>query len=177
MGPVVLPWTKHPFLLLIALRKLGLRQDSRNWHNNPKSYLSKLRNVTVGKMLWKQLLYLLIKCVCMWEAGAGSRAGCDRRPPEETCMANGSREGKGRCSPKGWEMWLWHTWEGGNLERSERGELRSSNIGRQFPPRAKHKAKEMGEAQTSFFLLSLCPLPSSPTPYTCRVIQGVNKSI
>lgn len=46
---VVLPWTL--FLLLTALRELGLRQDSRNWHHNTKACLSKLRNVIVGKML------------------------------------------------------------------------------------------------------------------------------
>lgn len=101
---------------------------------------------------------------CVWEAEAGSRAGCDRRLPEETCMANGSREGKSRCSPKGSEMWLWHTSEGSNLERSKRGELISSNTGRQFTLRAKHAAKETGVAQTCFFLLSLCPPAFNPHP-------------
>lgn len=67
--------------------------------------------------------------------------------------------------------------KGGNCERSEGEESRSSSTGRQVTPRAMQPATEVGVAQACFLSSSVCPLPSITTPYTLPMLKIVNKSI
>lgn len=93
----------------------------------------------------------------------GIRAGYDRRPLEETCMANGREKVKAGASLKAERCGSGTPEEVDDLKRSEREELRSGNTFRQCDLKAKQAAKKIEVAQANFLLLSFCPPPSTPT--------------